>query len=248
MSSASAFEGQPAPKLIEAIQGGDLILTKSLFQGDAAAKPFLRDKLIYQVAILATRHNHPSILFYCFSEGMLLNHDNVDNSLIYAANDSQSIPIFEILVTEGGWHVNQYLELEGDALTSAAITGDRNQGDSGQAMLRLLLKYGANVKGTGALIAAAETRNEKAVQTILEMRAGEVDLKEVEEYGTYDERKRDDMGTALYKAAAGGWLHIVDILRKEGADKGFKDRKGRSVMDVARENGREDVIKRLEET
>lgn len=72
-------------------------------------------------------------------------------------------------------------------------------------------------------------------------------LEKVEEHGAYDGRKLDDMGTALYKAAAAGWVEIVDALMKYGANREFWDRTGRSVVDVARENGREDVLRRFDE-
>ncbi len=55
------------------------------------------------------------------------------------------------------------------------------------------------------------------------------------------------MGTALYKASAAGKVDIVDILLRRGANKEYRDRTGRSVVDIARENGREDVLKILNE-
>ncbi len=50
---------------------------------------------------------------------------------------------------------------------------------TGEKMLKSLLDHGAAlVKGTGAVIAAAEVGNTKAVEMILEMRDGEVNLEE----------------------------------------------------------------------
>ncbi|KAI4184535.1 MAG: hypothetical protein LQ346_006096 [Caloplaca aetnensis] len=273
-------EAELPPELTEAIKVGDLALAQSLYADSIAASPESGPQILRRMAILSARHAHPDILSYCFSRGLVLNPSDVNDPLIYAANDAASIPIFEVLINEGKWDVKQYLELEGDALTSAvhkgnvdlveyllrrgadpnsdyplgeytsllwAIMGRANQGSTGEKMLKLLLDHGALVKGTGALIAAAEVGNTKAVEMILEMRGGEVDLEEVEEYGTYDGRKLDDMGTALYKAAAGGWVDIVDVLLRRGANREYRDRRGRSVVDVARENGREDVLKILNE-
>ena len=92
------------------------------------------------------------------------------------------------------------------------------------------------MQGTGALIAAAEHGHLGAVELLLEHgeRTQDLDL-ELEEYGSYDHRKLDNQGTALYKAAVEGHSEIVDGLLEKGADPKFKDRKDRSVADVAEE-------------
>lgn len=114
-------------------------------------------------------------------------------------------------------------------------------------MVELLLARGTVVKGTGALIAAAEHGNVGAVNVLLEHEGknGDLDLEETEDYGAYDHRKLDDRGTALYGAAADGYSEIVDILLQNGADPGFRDRRGRSVADVAGEKGHTDVARKL---
>lgn len=193
---------------------------------------------------------------------------------MYAACDSSSVEIFRVLLDEGGLDVNKYLELGGDALASAcragnvelatflldrganpdsdypageytaliwAIIGHRASLD----LLRLLLARGAGLKKTGALIAAAEHGKLEAVELLVGNE--DVDLEEVEEYGDWDGRKQDDMGTALYKAAAEGHVQIVEFLLKKGADPGFKDRKGRSVGDVARGRGHGEIVRILRE-
>ena len=77
------------------------------------------------------------------------------------------------------------------------------------------------------------------------MRGDQVDLEEETEGGLMDPRVRDDDGTALYKAAAGGHAGVVDVLIRKGANIGFKDRSGRSVVDIARANGHRDLAVRL---
>ena len=71
-------------------------------------------------------------------------------------------------------------------------------------------------------------------------------MEEVEEYGGYHHRKVDDQGTALYKAAVEGHAEIVDVLLAKGADPRFRDAKGRSVADGARERGHGDVARNVE--
>lgn len=256
------------PALKGACTTGDLSLAKSLYndlpQND-------KEPLLTEIAILSARNAHPTILSFCFTSGLTLNSKNENDPLIYAACDSGSVAIFRVLLAHG-LSVNKYLELGGGPLVSACEHGnvdlatflldegaDPNNGQfSGDYealvwavvgdhasldMVKLLLARGTVVKGTGALIAAAEHGNVGAVNVLLECR--DVALEEVEEYGGYDGRKLDDQGTALYKAAAGGHLEIVDILLRKGADAGFKDRKGRSVADVAEERGHVDIVRRL---
>lgn len=105
------------------------------------------------------------------------------------------------------------------------------------------------MKGTGALTAAAEHGKPGAVKLLLahRERTGDFDLEELEEYGSYDHRKQDDHGTALYKAAGEGHSEIVDILLDKGADPRFKDTKGRSVADVAEMGGHEELARRVKQ-
>ncbi|KAI4209511.1 MAG: hypothetical protein L6R36_009533, partial [Xanthoria steineri] len=112
-------------------------------------------------------------------------------------------------------------------------------------MLKVLLEHGAKLEETGALIAAAEHGKLEAVKLIFEMRGDQVDLEEETEEGLMDPRVRDDDGTALYKAAAGGHGEVVDVLIRKGANIGFKDPSGRSVVDIARANGHQNLAVRL---
>ena len=225
-----------------------------------ALEPSTKALALSQMAILSAKNAQSAILAFCFSQGPLLNPELVNNPLLYTACDSSYIAVFEVLLNNG-LSVNQHLESSGDPLTSSCYSGhvelatyllDRGAnpnsdfpcgdycalvwaviGDRGLDLVRVMLKYGAEVEGTGALIAAAEIGKLGEVQLLLG--AKDVDLYEVEEYGGYDPRKVNDMGTALYKAAAKGHLEIVDALLRCGADVRFKDRKGRSVKDVAGE-------------
>ena len=200
-----------------------------------------------------------------------MDSDNENDPLIYSACDSGSIAIFRVLL-DNGLDVNKYLELSGGPLTTACHSGnvdlatflldrgaDPNNGyclgeyeslvwailgnEASLDMVRLLLARGTVVKGTGSLIAAAEHGNLGAVKLLLENK--DVDLEEVEDYGAYDGRKLDDQGTALYKAAAEGHLEIIDVLLSQGANGRFRDRKGRSVADVAEARGHQDIMRRL---
>ena len=233
-----------------------------------------QESILAQMAILAARSAHPSILSFCFSQGLKLNAELVNDPLIYAACDSGSIAVFRVLL-DNGMEANHYLELNGSPFVAACRAGnlglarflldhgaDPNNGysdgdyeslvwailNSSHDLVRLLLARGTVVVGSGALIAAAEHGNLGAVQVLLEHgeRTGDLDLEEVEEYGSYDERKLDDQGTALYKAAAEGHSEIVDVLLEKGADSRFRDRKGRSVAEVAEEKGHASIARKVE--
>ena len=257
---------------------GDLSETQLLYNDlmatDSSKK---KDSVLAQMALLAAKSAHPSILSFCFSEGLELNPKLVNDPLIYAACASGSVAIFRVLF-DNGMDANRYLELSGSPLAAACQAGnlglatflldrgaDPNNGysngdyealvwavlgppNSSQDLLALLLGRGTVVTGSGALIAAAEHGNLGAVKLLLEHgeRTGDLDLEEVEEYGSYDDRKLDGQGTALYKAAAGGHAEIVDVLLGKGADSTFRDRKGRSVADVAEEKGHGSIARKVE--
>ncbi len=246
---------------------GDLSHAKSLYGDLKAIVSVTQAPTLAEMAIISARNAHAPILYFCFSEGLELNPNLVNDPLIDAACESGSIAVFRVLL-DNGMGVDKYLELNGSPLVSACRSGnveltkflldegaDPNNGyfsgdyeslvwailgsNASLDIVRLLLAQGTVVKGTGALIAAAEHGNLEAVKLLLEhgQKTGDLDLEELEEYGSYDHRKGDDEGTALYKAAAEGHSEIVDVLLQNGADPGFKDTKGRSVADIAEEKG-----------
>lgn len=264
----------PSP-LKAACSTGDLSQVKSLYTNLLDTQKSLKIPTLYQMAILSAKNAHPSILSFCFSEGLALNPDLVNDPLIYAAGDSGSVAIFRVLL-DNGMDVNTYLELSGSPLVSACHSGnvelakflldhgaDPNNGyvlgdyeslvwatvgsHASLEMVDLLLARGTVVKGTGTLIAAAEHGNLEAVKLLLKHggKTGDLDLEELEDYGSYDPRKLDDQGTALYSAAAQGHLEIVETLLEKGADPGFKDRKGRSVADIAEQKGHGEIARKL---
>ena len=263
---------------LEACVAGDVDRARTLYNGLIESDPSSRMALLTQMAIISARKAHPSVLSFCFESGLTERKFGCNDDILYAACDASAIPIFAVLLDEGGLDVNHWLESVGDVLKAAvdhgnielvkyllskgadpssdrcaphgddiaiigAIIGDRNQHSA--AMLKVLLEHGAKLEETGALIAAAEHGKLEAVKLILEMRGDQVDLEEETEEGLMDPRVRDDDGTALYKAAAGGHAEVVDVLIRKGANIGFKDRSGRSVVDIARANGHQDLAVRL---
>ncbi|KAL2049315.1 hypothetical protein ABVK25_010412 [Lepraria finkii] len=260
-----------AADLKAACTTGDMPLAKSHHIHLVSAGPLIKTPALSKMATVVAKNAHPAILSFCFSEGLVIDPEHVNDPLIYAACDSGSIPIFRVLL-DNGVEVNNYLELGGDPLVSACYHGNvelatflldqgagpnsnhalgcyisliwPNVGDKASLDLpRLLLERGAVVKREGALIAAAEHGNLGAIELLLGN--GDVDLEEVVEYRDYDSRKLNDQRTALYKAATNGDGDTVDFFPKKGADAGFRDRKGRSVADMAEERGHRDTARKL---
>ncbi|KAL8965672.1 MAG: hypothetical protein Q9197_006391 [Variospora fuerteventurae] len=272
------------PALQQACTTGDLNLAKSLYTNLIKSEPSPRLSLLTQMAIKSAENGHSSILSFCFASGLKERPFNCNDDILYAACspvcEAASIPVFAVLLDEGGLDVNHYLECAGDILKSAvnrgniqlvkyligrgadlnsdrcaphgdtiavvtAIVDDRNRHST--EILRLLFEHGAKIEETGALISAAEVGNVEAVKLIFEMKSDEVVLEEETEEGLMDRRMRNDDGTALYKAAAGGHAEIVDILIRKGANIGFEDPSGRSVIKIARNNGHQALASRLEQ-
>lgn len=254
---------------------GDLSEATSLYHEFVRTHPLAKASILFQMAVLSAKNSHPSILTFCFSEGLIINPDLFNDPLVYAACDAGSTSVFEVLL-EHGMDVDKYLEIGGSPLVSACYAGnvelanflldhgaDPNTGyilghyealiwaivgpRASPELVKLLLARGTMVKGTGSLIAAAEHGNLEALRLLVEheLKNGACDLEEVQEYGEEDSRKLDDQGTPLYKGAAKGHLKVVDFLLEKGADPKFRDRKGRSVMDIAVENGHQDIAKRI---
>ena len=166
----------------------------------------------------------------------------LNGSPFVAACKAGNLELARYLLDHGADPNNGYSNGDYESLVWA-ILGPNASPD----LLDLLLLRGTVVLGSGALIAAAEHGNLGAVKLLLEhgQRTGDLDLEEVEEYGSYDDRKLDDQGTALYKAAAEGHSEIVDVLLGKGADASFRDRKGRSVADVAGERGHGGIAEKV---
>ena len=175
---------------------GDLSHVKCVYNDLTSTKSLIKTSTFTQMATVSAKNTHPSILSFCFSEGLTLNSELVKDPLIYAACDSGSISVFRVLL-DNGMKVDSYLELCGSPLVSACQRGNvelarllLNQGaDSNNGysngdyeslvwavvgsnslldLVELLLARGTVVKGTGALIAAAEHGNLGAVKLLLE--------------------------------------------------------------------------------
>lgn len=249
---------------------GDLPQARSFYTEHLAQHPLTENHILTQMAIVAAENKHSSILSFCFSKGLELDPEEFIDPVIQAACCSGSIETIRVLL-DNGMNVKDHLELDISPLVSACYTGnialarflldkgaDSNIGhealvwaivgpNASLEMVELLLARGTVIKGTGALIAAAENGNIGAVKLLLEhgAKTGDLALEEVEEWGGYDDRKLVDQGPALYKAAAKGYLAIVELLLEKGADPTHGDRVGGYPADIAEKNGHGEIARKL---
>lgn len=93
-------------------------------------------------------------------------------------------------------------------------------------MVDYLLEWGAAIKGTGALRAAASKGRVDVMEILLRHRA---DLNEMEDTRDYD----GPAGTALHVAAAHGHAEAVSWLTEKGADPTLRNCDGLTAEDLA---------------
>ena len=97
-------------------------------------------------------------------------------------------------------------------------------------MATLLVANGAQVKGSGALVLAAEEGKMHMVQFLLDQGA---DVDEIGIEHPTDKRYEEDVGSALHRAAYKGHEDITRILLEKGANVKLKDMMGRTALDLA---------------
>jgi len=114
--------------------------------------------------------------------------------------------------------------------------------DGDEAELRRLIERGGNVNwhnpddsGRTALICASIYGREGCVRLLLEAKAIEVNA------------KSNTGWTALHWAACHGYLAIAKRLLEGGADPTLRDNQGKTAIDLARENGKSEVVALLSE-
>lgn len=140
--------------------------------------------------------------------------------------------LVEYILTKGG-DPNQTVECQGHRKVLACAAG-YNDLD----MVKLLLNYGAKLKGSGALVLAAQEGRVGIVKYLLAQRA------DVNEMGiaTYDKRSWKNIGTPLHKAVWRKQFLVIDLLLAAGADRTLRDAEGRTGADIAVENGLDEQV------
>ena len=115
---------------------------------------------------------------------------------------------------------------------------------SSVGMAKLLLKHGARLRLSGAVVMAADAGKLEMVSMLLEEGA---DVNEVGIEHPTDPRYKEDMGTALHRAMVEGHEGIVRILLAHGAVVNLEDPMGRTLSALAIDKGHDVICNLLRE-
>ena len=208
---------------------------------------------------IATLHNRPEIAEYCISAGARVvyrNPYNLNKSIVIG----HSYETFKVLI-EHGLDINVHIEFYGDILQCAVEDDNLDwvrfclenganptivQAFSAHLILaiaatsasveitELLIAWGAQIKGSGALTIASRNGRADLVKLLLKNGA------DVNEMGvaSIHEDPDDLEGTALHLIEKGR-KDILQILLDHGADVNQKDCTGKTVMSRMEVNGDE---------
>lgn len=239
-------------ELCEACVTGDLDAIKAFISRHQAANdayPPPWPALMYT----ATSKDHASIVQYCLDNGAQVTDDVVKILLINRSKET-----YTLLLDAKAIDINYYIPWFGDVLGNVATDDDRewtgfclrrgadpnkNLRDEHKTLLAAVAELasvetvkmlvedgGAAVRGSGAIIMAAEEGKLDMVKYLLDNGA---DINEVGIEHPTDERYKEDMGSALHKAVGGGHEDVVRFLLDKGADVSLKDPLGRTPMILA---------------
>jgi ankyrin repeat protein len=197
---------------------------------------------------------------YCLEQGAKPNLMVLSSMAVCGAER-----VHQVLV-ENGLDVNAHIEIWKDALAVAVKNDNLNwaqfcldkgadpnraklddyrsllaqaAGNGSIPMIRLLLDHGAERKGSGALIWAAEEGKAESIKFLLDQG---FDINEIGIEEPTDPRSLEDVGTALHKAIE---LHpeLVNMLLK--TDMSLRDGQGRTPIELAQRLGRVEPLKKM---
>ena len=198
-----------------------------------------------------------NVVEYCLDNDAEINPDIMRILLINRARET-----YGLLLARKAVNVDYYIPWFDDILSNAATKNDLewakfcldHGADSNQnlvdehksvlaavaetaslEMATLLIRHGAHVAGSGAIVMAAEEGKLDMVKLLLSYGA---DINEIGIEHPTDPRFKEDMGSALHRAVEGGHLAVVDFLLDQGAVINLRDVMGRTplVLAEAKEN------------
>ena len=200
----------------------------------------------------ATGKDRLNIVRYCFENGAVVTDSVMKTLLICRAKET-----YLFLLESKNVDVDYYIPWFGDILSNVATADDmewaefcleqgadpnRNLVDEYKSILAavaelasvqmamLLVAKGAQVRGSGAIVLAAEEGKLQMVEYLLDHGAN---IDEIGIEHPTDERYREDMGSALHRAVHGGHEEVVRFLLERGANGALKDVMGRTAMGLA---------------
>ena len=214
----------------------------------------------------AASKDRDTIVQFCLEHGAKVNPDIMKIIMISHAKKT-----YTLLLDRKAVEVDYYIPWFGDILSNAATHDDfewarlclsrgadpnKNLVDEHKSILaavaelasvemaQLLIEHGANVKGSGAIVMAAEEGKPDMVKLLLNKGA---DINEIGIEHPTDPRFKEDMGTALHRAVEAGHSHVVEYLVNEGADVNAVDPMNRKPVGLAKARKDNAIINMLRE-
>ena len=247
-------------ELYAACRAGDLeqvvVLSSAKIQDRGTSPSYL--SAMMAVAASKDRRN---IVEYCISKGGAIN-DTVMTCVMFR----RAINTYAYLLTSRSVDPDYNIPNFGDILGVAAQLGDVEwtrlclenranpnlnkindrksvlgaSAESGKLeTVDMLLKGGADLDGSGAMLLAAEAGKLDMVRYLWEKGAN------VDEVGGGSDDRSAHAGSAMHKAVGRGHAAVVRLLLEKGADKNLEDGHGRTPLDLAEEKGEEEIAELL---
>ena len=239
-------------ELHQACQEGSLDAVRKYISQQQAVDPSYKPPL-QEILYTAAGKDNIGIATYCLGNGAAVTDDLLKKLLICRAKT-----IYIACIDSKKVDVNHYIPWYGDMLSNAATANDLEWAKlclehgadpnlnlyeehksilaaaaelASLEMVTLLVENKARVKGSGAIVMAAEEGKLEMVQYLLDHGA---DINEIGIEHPTDPRYQEDMGSALHRAVNAGHRDIVEFLIKQGASLDLKDEMGRTPLDLAR--------------
>ena len=248
--------------LYAACDAGDLPTVLAFISQQRSLSPTFRPPLAAMMYV-AAKGDHSAIVSHCLACG-----GTVSDELLQRIVVDRPIKTYEAMLKADAIDANYFIPWFGDVLTCVATDDDidfvklclshgadpnRNLFEEDKSALAavaetasigiatLLLEHGAEIKKSGAAVAAAAAGKTDMVRFLL---AKGADVDEMGIYHPYDRRCEERVGSALHQAARKGHEDIVSLLLGEGADVNLKDLRGRTPLALAEAAGN-DAVKSL---
>lgn len=161
--------------------------------------------------------------------------DNLVGGPLIWATSSNNVPLLTYLLEYGGADPNDDLQtMRYRPLAKAAMANNVETSE-------LLIRHGANINESGALLIAAQKGHAEIVECLIRHKdvvGGErpnvnLDLHRWRDTMLYMGPREEE--TALHKAVKGGHANVVKLLVENGADVKLIDMNGQTAMDIARD-------------
>ena len=252
--------------LIELASNGDCETLKRLLEPNPSHQLQEADLTLEQLTALAANNRHAQIVGYCISLGANVN----DFEVLISVIQSNSLEVYKVVVP-AGYNLNYDHEIVGGPLCwvgddvplatyllshGAKPNGElqshiyqplalaaRNPADNAE-MIELFIRHGAQIDRSGALIVAAQYGHLEAVRCLIAQGAN-VNL--IQWTDTMIFNRPDQAESALHKAIKGGHEAVVALLLEKGADVNLQDANGKTCLDLARELGKDSILRLLHE-